>query len=261
MVSLRPLCAHTPSICDGTFTGTSLNLYNEDLNGTIPTELFQHTQLTDLGLDDNQLFGTVPTEIGRLTQLVALNLGVNQFTGTVPTEIGRLTLLQHLYIERNRLSGTVPTEMGRLTQLITLDLYRNSLSGTLPTELNQIHPTADCRFTIAQCNAAGPGCGVGGVTNAFSCPRPTLPEYCARNIGPCPPTAAEAATATAGASLVIIIVAAAAAVVVVAMALAALWCLCRRKGPAGKESHKAKAATEKVAEGPAKNVVLQALEA
>ena len=212
------LCAHTPSICDGTFTGTQLHLYNEGLNGTIPTELFQHTQLTDLGLDVNQLSGTVPTEIGLLTRLDAL------------------------YLARNRLTGTVPTEIGRLTQLISLELYGNSLRGTLPTELNQIDPTV-CYITTYQCLAMGL-CHRGGManTNAFTCPIPTLPEGCARNLArtareECTPTAVEAATATAGASLTIIIVAAAAAVVVVTMALAALWCLCRRKGPAGKDSH------------------------
>ena len=44
------ICGHTPSICDGTFTGTELNLRNQGLTGTIPIELFQYTQLTGLWL-------------------------------------------------------------------------------------------------------------------------------------------------------------------------------------------------------------------
>ena len=117
------LCAHTPSICDGTFTGTQLHIHDQGLNGTIPTELFQHTQLTELGLDDfNQLSGTVPTEIGLLTRLDALNLGVNQFTGTVPTEIGRLT------------------------QLISLELYGNSLRArSRPSSTRSTRPSATLR--------------------------------------------------------------------------------------------------------------------
>ena len=70
------ICGHTPTICDGTFTGTTLYLNNQGLDGTIPTELFQYTQLTQLWLRYNQLSGTVPTEIGLLTQLTSLSLHV-----------------------------------------------------------------------------------------------------------------------------------------------------------------------------------------
>ena len=125
------LCGHTPSICDGTRNGgTTLDLQSQGLDGTIPTEIFQYTNLTTLRLI-NQLSGTLLTEIG-FTRLTSLGLHSNQLSGTQPTEIGLLTQLHWLHLDSNQLSGTVPTEMGGLTRLGYLQLYATSLSGTLP---------------------------------------------------------------------------------------------------------------------------------
>ena len=237
------LCDRTPSICAGTFTGTQLIFEEQGLDGTLPTELFQYTQLTTLRLPLNQISGTVPTEIGRLTrldylalqsnllsgtlptevgrlrQLRILNLKGNQRTGpgnqlsgtlpteinrlmqltylavennqlngTVPTEIGRVMQLATLYLSDNHFSGTVPTEIGRLTRLTDLRINSNSLSGTLPTELNLIYP-ATCYLTRTQCPWSDFTCGSNTDTNAFGCPVPTLPFFCADNfpVITCPP--------------------------------------------------------------------------
>ena len=96
----QSICEHTPSICDGTFTGTGLSLSYQGLTGTLPTQLFQYTQLTTLQLDGNQLSGTLPTEMALLMQLTDLRVG-NRLSGTVPTEIGLLTQLSILYLHHN----------------------------------------------------------------------------------------------------------------------------------------------------------------
>ena len=41
-------------------------------------------------LFDNKLFSTIPSELGRLDQLENLDLGSNQFTGTLPAALGQL---------------------------------------------------------------------------------------------------------------------------------------------------------------------------
>ena len=64
----QSICEHTPSICDGTFDSSTLHLWKLGLTGTIPTQLFQYTQLHTLYLSGNSLSGTLPTEIGRLTR-------------------------------------------------------------------------------------------------------------------------------------------------------------------------------------------------
>ena len=114
-------------------------MFQNQMEGTLPTELGDLSDLLALYLDSNKLNGTIPNELSRLTSLVDLRLGVNQFTGTLPTELGRLTklevrsiqgrrngvlllyiclilpFLKTLYLDTNRaIIGRIPTEFGNL---------------------------------------------------------------------------------------------------------------------------------------------------
>jgi len=111
--------------CDGIGNVVGLQLYNNNLRGTIPTEIGQLTNLSALYLSNNSLSGTIPIEIGQLTNLSALYLFNNSLRGTIPTEIGKLTNLSALYLFNNSLSGTIPTEIGQLTNLSSLELTYN----------------------------------------------------------------------------------------------------------------------------------------
>ena len=167
------------------------------LSGTLPTEVGRLRLLRILNLKGNpataadgpgnQFTGTLPTEVGNLARLTTLELENSQINGTVPTEIGRLRQLTSLKLGDNQLFGTVPTEIGRLTQLTHLRINSNSFSGTLPTELNLIDPT-ECWLTRTQCPWSYFTCGSTD-TNAFGCPVPALPFFCAENfpVITCPP--------------------------------------------------------------------------
>jgi len=63
---------------------------------------------TELDLYNNQLTGSIPPEVGNLTNLTYLNLGNNQLTGSIPPEIGNLTNLTGLGIHDNQLTGDIP---------------------------------------------------------------------------------------------------------------------------------------------------------
>jgi len=112
-----------PSICDGLTevelwgdwydigNTTSIDLYNQELTGSIPPEIGCLTNLTDLDLGYNQLTGEIPSEIGNLTNLTVLALDNNQLTGEIPPEIGNLTVLEGLYLFGNQLTGEIPQEV------------------------------------------------------------------------------------------------------------------------------------------------------
>ena len=71
----------------GLLTGlTYLSLYeNFSLNGVLPSELGQLTDLQSLDLVDNDFSGNIPTELTQLTSLTLIGLYGNLLTGTVPT--------------------------------------------------------------------------------------------------------------------------------------------------------------------------------
>ena len=69
-----------------------LYLFENKLNGTIPTELGLLSNLEWLDLFKSQLTGTIPSELGLLSNLISLSLDSNQFTGTVPTILASLPL-------------------------------------------------------------------------------------------------------------------------------------------------------------------------
>ena len=115
-----------------------LDLWHNDLSGTIPPELGNLTALTYLRLSGNDLSGTVPPELGNLTALTSFSLSSNDLSGAVPPELGNLTALTNLYLGWNQLSGAIPLELGNLTALTALNLSGNQLSGTVPPELGKL---------------------------------------------------------------------------------------------------------------------------
>ena len=117
---------------------TGLVLSDNNLSGTIPPEIGNLTQLTQLDLEDNELTGPIPPELGDLPQLRRLVLGANELTGTIPPELGGLSQLTMLDLGRNSLSGTIPSELGRLPRLDSLLLHRNELTGPIPPELGDL---------------------------------------------------------------------------------------------------------------------------
>ena len=75
---------------DGVTTGgtpsrvTRLELANEELDGSIPSELGRLSELTHLDLSGNALTGEIPEELGSLSNLAVLRLSGNSLTGCIP---------------------------------------------------------------------------------------------------------------------------------------------------------------------------------
>ena len=114
---------------------TSINLDNNHLVGTLPTELGVLSCLTTLWLSWNQISGSIPSEIGNLSSLQNLVMAGNQLTGGIPVSLGNLQSLMYLDLNWNPLGGTIPSELGNMTALVDLRLGGDQLTGSIPSEL------------------------------------------------------------------------------------------------------------------------------
>nr|XP_027069575.1 MDIS1-interacting receptor like kinase 2-like [Coffea arabica] len=120
-----------------------LGLSNNYFNGTIPSALFNLTNLFQqifeyLHLGSNRLTGQIPPTLGNLTALVNLDLSSNQISGSIPSEIGNLKSLEQLLLGSNRLTGQIPPTLDNLTALVNLDLSSNQISGSIPFEIGNL---------------------------------------------------------------------------------------------------------------------------
>jgi len=103
----------------------TLNLSNQGLT-SIPSYVFNQTNLEELNVSYNSLTGSIQSQIGQLKNLKVLNASYNKMTG-VPAEVGQLKNLEVLDLSYNQLTG-LPNELGNLINLKTLNLAGNPYS-------------------------------------------------------------------------------------------------------------------------------------
>lgn len=117
-------------------TYKNLWLWINELEGSLPAELFWLTSLRSMSLFGNNLEGAVlSSEIGLLRDLEAIAFSWTGIGGTIPSEFGQLSSLRFAAIEGNWLSGSIPSELGLLSDLGILFADSNVLTGTVPAEV------------------------------------------------------------------------------------------------------------------------------
>lgn len=100
-------------------------LFKNQFSGELLAE-WSSPSLLVLDVFDNQLTGTIPAGLANLTNLNQLIIGANRFTGSLPDAIGQMTQLSVINIEACSLSGTaLPEFLASLTGLTTLRLGNN----------------------------------------------------------------------------------------------------------------------------------------
>lgn len=131
-----------------------MQLSNNMLTGTLPSELSRLRNLQLLWLDDNMLEGDVTTAFNRMPFLRALFLEDNDFEGTVGEEfLRRSTKLIQLDVSNNRLAGSLPYHFfvqDEFVDLEVMDWHGNNLAGQLP---DMLLPNQGLQFVALYSNA------------------------------------------------------------------------------------------------------------
>jgi hypothetical protein len=114
---------------------TKILLSHMQLNGTLPRDIGNLTELEELLLTENNVSGTLPLSLCKLKRLNTIDLAFNKVSGTIPECIDQITKLYKFDLRTNMLEGTIPKEFGNLQELQQLYLSENRLTGTIPKEL------------------------------------------------------------------------------------------------------------------------------
>uniref|UniRef100_A0ACD5ZWR2 Uncharacterized protein n=1 Tax=Avena sativa TaxID=4498 RepID=A0ACD5ZWR2_AVESA len=127
------LSGSIPASLAGCRSLTRLNLSCNSFQGSIPPKLFSVSSLSEgLDLSDNQLIGSIPSEISSLNNLEVLKLSDNQLSGKIPASLGQCLHLESLHLDANHLEGSIPSSLMNLRGIVEMDLSQNNLSGEIP---------------------------------------------------------------------------------------------------------------------------------
>jgi len=86
----------------------------------------QYNNVYTVSLQNNNLVGTIPSDIENLPALQFLYLSSNRIAGSIPASLGTLVGLQQVGLDQNNLTGNIPS-FAKLTNLQNLFLQENQL--------------------------------------------------------------------------------------------------------------------------------------
>jgi len=104
------------------------------LKGSIPDQLKDCENLTEVDLSSNTFIGGISTIFGELKHLKELRLDRNRLTGSIPAEIFNSIEIEIFMLQFNILTGTIPSEIQKLKNVKTVTLGHNLLKGAIPKE-------------------------------------------------------------------------------------------------------------------------------
>ncbi|KAH0652207.1 hypothetical protein KY289_029885 [Solanum tuberosum] len=111
------------------------------LIGEFPRGIQNCTSLTSLNLSNNELYGTIPSDISKLIAFaVDIDLSSNLFSGAIPSDISNFSFLNSLKLENNKLEGLIPPEICWLQRLRMFNVADNMLTGPVPNFVNAAFP-------------------------------------------------------------------------------------------------------------------------
>ncbi|KAI8553175.1 hypothetical protein RHMOL_Rhmol06G0323900 [Rhododendron molle] len=129
------------------------------------------TSLDTLILRNNNISGSIPSNIGDYQSLSLLDLSFNNLAGPIPDSLFNLSSLSYLFLGNNKLNGTLPTR--KSTSLLNIDVSYNELSGSFPSWIEQglqLNLVAN-NFTIESANNSVLPSGLNCLQRNFPCNR------------------------------------------------------------------------------------------
>jgi hypothetical protein len=126
--------------CDDNDNVVGFHLDENNITGTLPTELASLRFLRELNMDTNHLSGPIPSWIVQWKKLEVLDLDHNHFTGSIPSSLYSISTLRVLDLDSNALTGTL-SESGIenwIDSLYFLQLDFNEFVGTIPSVLGKV---------------------------------------------------------------------------------------------------------------------------
>ncbi|XP_010549355.1 PREDICTED: receptor-like protein kinase HSL1 [Tarenaya hassleriana] len=113
----------------------SLNLYENDLDGELPSSIALSPNLYELRIFGNRLTGDLPRDLGKNSPLKWLDVSENGFTGELPASLCENGELEELLMIHNSFSGRIPNGLGDCRSLSRVRLGHNRFSGPVPSGL------------------------------------------------------------------------------------------------------------------------------
>jgi hypothetical protein len=139
---------------DGDAAVTALNLADNSVGGSLPSELTALNELLTLDLSNNKMVGTLPNSLENLTKLRSLILRENGIVGSIPSEYGNFLNLRQLHLGQNKLNGKIPKELEHIATLRALGLDNNQFEGAVP-DLEDMEKLGTMVLVELSCFVAG----------------------------------------------------------------------------------------------------------
>ncbi|CAB9499824.1 Inherit from bctoNOG: RHS repeat-associated core domain-containing protein [Seminavis robusta] len=118
---------------------SSLNFEaNNILSGRIATEFGRFADLKLFSISNTAIRARIPRQYGALTKLEELRMANTLVGGDIPAAVANMTSLRHMDLSGSRFRKEVPGFLGTLTKLTHLSLHNNSLTGEVPSELGAL---------------------------------------------------------------------------------------------------------------------------
>lgn len=123
--------------CNAYSRAETIMMPDNNLVGSLPSELGLLTALDLVALNHNQISGSIPDAYQSLKYLEGFELQYNKLTGTLPSFLGDdMKQLRVLSLSNNKLQGQLPSSMSKMKHLTTLALDDNKFSGDMASVVN-----------------------------------------------------------------------------------------------------------------------------